>query len=197
MVGTLGTADTGGTAQVIPIGVNPATGAMYVQDLAMNDVVYVDDADWTNSTSKHLLVGGLYQSTPQTVTDGDVAPFEIDSNGNVKSILATAIAGEDLTNDVLKTEQRFSGSMVSADTLIKSGAGFLHSLTFACIDAAPTAGTIIVYDNTAESGTILYSETFDTTVFRGYSVILDLVFSVGLYIGFTTTADIGVTPSYR
>jgi len=34
VVGTLGTADTGGTAQVIPIGVNPATGAMYVQDLS-------------------------------------------------------------------------------------------------------------------------------------------------------------------
>ena len=34
VVGTLGTADTGGTAQVLPIGVNPATGAMYVQDLS-------------------------------------------------------------------------------------------------------------------------------------------------------------------
>lgn len=111
--------------------------------------------------------------------------------------LATAIAGEDLTNDVLKTEQRFSGSVVTADTLVKSGAGFLHTLTFSCNDAVPTAGSIIVYDNTAESGTILYSETFDTTPFRGFSVILDVAFSTGLYIGFTTTADINVTPSYR
>jgi len=47
-----------------------------------DDVVYVDDADWVDSTDKHALVGGLYQSTPQTVTDGDVAPIQIDANGN-------------------------------------------------------------------------------------------------------------------
>lgn len=47
----------------------------------IDDVVYVDDADWTDSTNKHVLVGGLYQSTPQTVTDGDVAPFNITANG--------------------------------------------------------------------------------------------------------------------
>ncbi len=47
------------------------------------DTVYVDDADWTDDTSKHLLVGGLYQSSPQTVTDGDVAPFLIDANGRL------------------------------------------------------------------------------------------------------------------
>ena len=32
--GTLGTSDTGGTARNIPVGANPATGALYVQDLA-------------------------------------------------------------------------------------------------------------------------------------------------------------------
>lgn len=47
----------------------------------IDDVVYVDDADWTDDTSKHVLVGGLFQSTPQTVTDGDVAPFQINANG--------------------------------------------------------------------------------------------------------------------
>ena len=34
VVGTLGTADEAGTAKVLPIAVNPATGAMYVQDLS-------------------------------------------------------------------------------------------------------------------------------------------------------------------
>jgi hypothetical protein len=47
----------------------------------IDDVVYVDDADWTDDTSKHLLVGGLYQSVPQTITDGDVGPFQVTSNG--------------------------------------------------------------------------------------------------------------------
>ena len=46
-----------------------------------NESVYADDADWTDSTSKHTLVGGLYQSSPQTITDGDVGPFQVDADG--------------------------------------------------------------------------------------------------------------------
>jgi hypothetical protein len=95
-------------------------------------------------------------------------------------------------------EQQFiSSGAKTADALVKTGAGYIHSVTFSCNDAAPTAGSIIVYDNTAESGTILYSETFTTTPFRGYSVILDANFSTGLYIGFTTTADVNAVISYR
>lgn len=118
-------------------------------------------------------------------------------NGAVKSTLATKIAGEDLTNDVIKAEQRYIGTVVAADTLVKTGAGFLHTLTFSCNDAAPTAGSIIVYDNTAESGTQIFNHTFTTTPFMPFSVTLDVTFSTGLYIGFTTTNDVNVTPSYR
>lgn len=90
----------------------------------------------------------------------------------------------------------FSGQHVTADTQVKKTPGVLHSLTFAQTDAAPTAGSIIVYDSLTEAGTILYSETFTTTTFRGYTVVLDIAFTTGLYIGFTTTADVGVTVSY-
>lgn len=91
----------------------------------------------------------------------------------------------------------FTGRHVTADAQIKAGAGFLHSLTFAPTDAAPTAGTIIVYDSLTETGTVLYSETFTTTPFRGYTVTLDVAFGTGLYVGFTTTTDVGVTVSYE
>lgn len=111
--------------------------------------------------------------------------------------LGETIAGEDLTNDVLKTEQRFSYTNISADTAVKSGAGFLHTVTFAQIDAAPTAGSIIIYDNTAESGTIIFSSTWTTAVFMPVTVTIDASFGTGLYVGFATTADIGVTLSYR
>jgi len=47
----------------------------------LDNAVYVDDADWTDNTSSHLLVGGVYQSTDHTVTDGDVSPFQVDANG--------------------------------------------------------------------------------------------------------------------
>ena len=59
-----------------------ATGVTFV---ANSESVYVDDGDWTDSTSKHTLVGGLYQSTPQTITDGDVGPLQVNSNGFVKT----------------------------------------------------------------------------------------------------------------
>ena len=92
--------------------------------------------------------------------------------------------------------QNSRGKRVTADALITKNAGTLHTLTFAKSDAAPTAGTIIIYDNVAESGTILYSETFTTSTFRGYTVTLNIPFENGLYVGFTTTADVGCTISY-
>jgi len=50
----------------------------------IDDAVYADDADWTDSTSKHILVGGLYQLTPQTITDGDVGPIQLDATGGLR-----------------------------------------------------------------------------------------------------------------
>jgi len=91
----------------------------------------------------------------------------------------------------------FNYSKLAADGQVKAGGGVLHSLTFSCNDAAPTAGSIIVYDSLTETGTEIYNETFTTTPFRGYTVVLDVAFKTGLYVGFTTTADVNVTVSYR
>ncbi len=85
----------------------------------------------------------------------------------------------------------------TSDGLVKTGAGVLKTLTFSCNDAAPTAGSIIVYDSLTETGTIIYSETFTTTVFRGYTVHINALFTTGLYVGFTTTADINCSVSYE
>lgn len=158
--------------------------------------IAVDDSAMP-ATPSVIPVAGEYRATPTTYTDGDATVLQSDVNGNQKVTLGTTIAGEDLTNDVLRVEQRFSRSYTTADTQIKAGSGFIHTVTFAQTDAAPTAGSIIIYDSLTETGTIIYSETFDTTVFRGYSVVLDVSFATGLYIGFTTTADVGVTISYR
>ncbi len=119
---------------------------------------------------------------------------ELDSSGNI----TTAPVGSDSVIGVQKVEQRFTGSgAVLTDTTVKSGAGFLHSLTIAPNDAAPTAGTIDVYDNTAGSGTKLFTWTFTTAVFTPFTVTLDVSFGTGLYIDFTTTADVAVFASYR
>jgi hypothetical protein len=101
------------------------------------------------------------------------------------------------TQEAVNDLTGYSVQKVSADTLIKTGAGKLHTLTFSCDDAAPTAGSVIVYDNTAESGTQIYDETFTTTAFRGFTVTLDCAITNGIYIGFTTTADVNCTVTYR
>ena len=87
--------------------------------------------------------------------------------------------------------------MLAADGQVKAGPGVLHSLTFSCNDAAPTAGSLIVYDSLTETGTVIFNHTFTTTPFAPCTVVLDVAFSVGLYLGFTTTADVNVTAAYR
>lgn len=141
--------------------------------------------------------GVEYNVTPPTATDGTTGAAQGDINRNTKVAEQYAPSAEDNAVGVIKVEKRYSGVKITSDTLIKTGAGFLHSLTFSCNDAAPTAGSIIVYDNTAESGTEIFNHTFTTTPFVPFTVTPDVTFGTGLYIGFTTTADVNVLPSWR
>jgi hypothetical protein len=50
----------------------------------IDDMIYADGASWTDATSKHGLIGGLYQLVQQTIADGKTAPFQTDINGNMK-----------------------------------------------------------------------------------------------------------------
>ena len=80
---------------------DPAVAALQLLDNAL----YVDDADWTNDTSSHLLVGGLYQSSPQSITDGDVGPFQVTSNGYlIVSVNGTATVSGTVTANLSVTD---------------------------------------------------------------------------------------------
>lgn len=138
-----------------------------------------------------------YNSTPPTRADGQATGLEVDSTGNAKVTQATLLAGEDLSNDLIKVEQRFSFANVTADTAVKSGAGFLHTVTIMPTDAVATAGTIILYNNTAESGTIIGTIYLPAAWTVPVTLTFDLLFTTGLYVGFTTTNDVNVTVSYR
>lgn len=83
-----------------------------------------------------------------------------------------------------------------ADNQVKGSPGVLHTLTFSCNDAAPTAGSIIVYDSLTETGTQVFNHTFTTTPFVPFSVILDRYMSIGIFVGFTTTNDVNCVVSY-
>ena len=138
-----------------------------------------------------------YNATPPTITDGGTDTLQGDANGNLKTTGATLTAGEDLTNNRLMTRPTYSYSAVAvADVQVKASAGYLHTVTISCNDAAPTAGSVIIYDNTAESGTQIFNHTFTTTPFVPFTVHFDITMATGIYIGFTTTADVNVSCAY-
>lgn len=94
-VKVVATEDSGSAACTVvtmPVSVGGSGGAEINLDTsgnvqvegAVDAAIYVDDADWTDSASSHILVGGLYQSVPQTVTDGDVAPLAINSTSSLR-----------------------------------------------------------------------------------------------------------------
>lgn len=144
-----------------------------------------------------VMVGGKYNATPQTFDDGDVANLQGDVNGNLNVTQATAIAGEDLANNVMKVEQRFSYLNIAAGqatTTVKSGAGFLHSITFN--SAATATNTTTVYDNTAASGTVIAIPAA-TTATVPTTLTYDVSFATGLTIITATANGSNMTVSYR
>lgn len=118
-----------------------------------------------------------------------------DSSGNY-AVFPVGFVDSVNNKAVVEHKYLYSGPKTS-DTQIKSGAGFLHSIQISCADAAPTAGSIDLYDNTAGSGTKIFSCAFTTTWFAPVTVTFNVPFATGLYLDFTTTADVNVSVSYR
>jgi hypothetical protein len=120
----------------------------------------------------------------------DLEDGPITTSGAEKVDLEGKIAGEDLTNDVLRVEQRNTNTYISTatTTVVKTGAGLLHTL----VVNGGTAGTVIVYDNTAASGTILAS--FDSTNALA-TYVFDCSFSTGLTV--VTSAATKVSVNWR
>ena len=156
-----------------------------------------------------LLLGGV----PWAMADGKVQLLQSDKTltpqGGVgdaaKVYKSTTDAGEDVANDVQKTEERYSTipsggttAMVAADQLYKSGVGYVKGIT--CYsDATATAGTIALLDNTsAGAGNVLWSfDVLAVAYNTPFTVDLQTPFAVGLFLDFTTTADVKCMVRYR
>ncbi len=97
----------------------------------------------------------------------------------------------------LHTEQNYTATRLTADGQIKASAGFVHTVSIAPTTATPTAGLVQIFDNTAESGTVLYSEWFAATT-TGHTIVLDCVAATGIFVGYDATlANVSVTVSFR
>ena len=119
-----------------------------------------------------------------------------DANGAALVNQAIA-AGEDLTNDVIKVEQRFNLTNISTltTTFVKPSPGFLNCLTI----NTPVAGSVItLYNNTVGSGAVIATITLPATLLNQgpYTAFYDCVCNVGLTI-VTITAASNITVSWR
>lgn len=144
--------------------------------LSVSDVSYASTADGTYFSS------GNTNTTPSQSAYGLV----------VRPIDGFLKSGEDPDGNVQLSESRYPRTNVTSDSLVRTGAAYIESVTFAPNDSAPTAGTIVVYDNTAESGTELIRFEVTTTYFLPFTIPIHSLSSTGIYAGFTTTADVNI-----
>lgn len=137
--------------------------------------------------------GGVFNTSKPTVTTGQRVDNQSDANGNLYTRESYAPVYEDNTVGVAKVEQRFTyaTSTTATTTVVKSGAGFIHTLTL----LGGTAGAITVYDNTAGSGTAICPTFTPGSVSVPATITLDASFATGLTI--VTAAATVITVSYR
>lgn len=87
---------------------------------------------------------------------------------------------------------------ITSDTQIKASAGWVSHMTCAGTDATATAGTIILYNSLTETGTIL--QQWDVLAVAYTNPIVFPIMApaaTGIYLGFTTTADVACTVFFQ
>lgn len=144
-----------------------------------------------------ILGNAIYHTTPTTRTNGQVGPLEADVNGNLNSNLGTLIAGEDITNNVLRIEARGTYGRITTQTttVVKSGSGELYGIV---LETPVASAVVTVYDNTAGSGTVIFACTLPAALLNDGPISIQrwASFGTGLTI-VTSGATMNVGYDYR
>ena len=91
-------------------------------------------------------------------------------------------------------ENSYSRISAQATTVVKAGSGMLHSITISSGTAA--TATVTVFDNTAGSGTVIFSYTQGAAAPTApVTLIFDVRFNIGLTI-VTGVANPDLTVSF-
>lgn len=124
-------------------------------------------------------------------------------NNWLTTTLGSILAGEDLTNNVMKVEQRFAYANVVATgtTTVKSGAGFIHNIVInnpCTLASATTETTIVLYDNIAASGvkigTLYLPKSANIITLAPIPVQINAAFATGLTLSITLGTSGSWTP---
>jgi len=129
-------------------------------------------------------------------TTGATPAVQTTSEGQIVTALGEC---EDDTNNLCRVEHYYTGCVdKTADASCKASAGFVHTISCAGTDAAATAGDVALRDATsAGTGTIVKQIGFAAAYLQPFTLTLDQAFSTGIYLDFTTTADVACNVSYR
>lgn len=115
----------------------------------------------------------------------DISDGPADANHNEPVSLGTKIAGEDLTNDVLRVRDSATYTNLTASALIKTGAGVLKGI----VVNSHTSGTLKLWDNTSAATTVIF-ETITFAAGPNFIKFPAVEFNTGLYATIGGTANI-------
>jgi hypothetical protein len=140
--------------------------------------------------------GGVYNASAPTLTNGQRGDTQMDVNANTKTREAYAPVYENNTTGKAVTEEVYSNTRVTADGQIKASAGYVRSISFAATGTV-TAGVVTLYDNTAESGTVVWSGTIQVGT-APVQVDIRREFITGIYVGYDgTIANVATNVAWR
>lgn len=144
----------------------------------------------------NTLPWAIYHTTAATRTNNQGGPLEADNLGSLKIVEQSAPVYENNTTGKAVVEENYTNATVTADGQVKASGGFIRSITFSAT-AAVTAGLITIYDNTAESGTVIWSGIVQVAA-NPITIFLNVPTATGIYIGYDgTIANVRTQMSYR
>lgn len=177
-------------------GVNDGDVAL-TNGLPITPSTYATDDSTMPATPRIMPAGAEYRSTDTTYADGDATVAQADVNGFWRMREQYVDGFVDNNNNKARVEHDYSSTRITADSQIKSSAGFVHAITLSPTTATPTAGLFSLYDNTAESGTIKFSEWFFATN-QAHTILINSSFGTGIYGGYDATlANVSATILWR
>ena len=163
------------------------TGASQVQGNA---------ASGATDVGNPVKTGGVYNTSAPTLTNGQRGDTQMDVNANTKMVEQRAPVYENNTTGKAIVEKNYSTTRVTADGQIKASAGFVNHISFAATGTV-TAGTITLYNNTAESGTVLWSGIIQVGT-APVTVPINADATLGIYVGYDgTVANVATHVSWR
>lgn len=201
VIGTLGTADVGGTALSLPVGVNPATGAMFVQDLSgaggttnIQGSVIVTSGTILNTGTNVNVVTGTINSLPQIsvgtipqVSVGTMPQVSVGTLPTLNLTTGTVNLVSNLTNGSVNILTGTTTLVSTVTTLSNLTNGSVNILTGTLQNSGSTTGVGVVSNLTNGSVNIL---TGTTTLVSTVTTLSNLTNgSVNLLTGTLTRAS--------